>query len=207
MFRVCLFVSAFTLASAAAAADLPKNISAEDRADFLTELKLAYAADRSAVLVKVEEAKTLAQFKATEKEGKKKLADAEAELARMDKDPLAWAVPKKGSISTIGAKPPKGRIGYLNAGGVWTYTVAEATADGAVIDGLFKVGTDTDTARYLVASKIDVPKTKGKLPPEVKLPGLWYVAGTADVKGKPVPVLYRFALKAEDITAKKPDKK
>lgn len=190
------FVLLAVSVATAADADLPKDISAEDREAVIRNLRTVYSAEHDKWAAQAEDAKTLMKFKATEKEGKQKLAKAEAELARLAKEPASWTIPKS-PIVLFGDVPARtGRIGHLNNGG-WMFVVSEVLPNGVLVDAMLKEGAKVSTARYFIASPVEVPK-KGKNP-EIRFPGLWYVAGTAEIKGKVVPVLYRFEVKKADI--------
>jgi hypothetical protein len=189
-----------------AAADLPKDIDPEARAAFIKKLQKVYVAERDKWKAKVEEAEALAKFPATAAEGKKMLAAAKERLAIIEKNPTEWTIPNS-PLVLFGDVPAKqGLIGYLNVGG-WELIASEVLAEGVLVEGAMKNGDRVKLAHYLIASPFEVPKAKGKKPPAVTLPGLWYVAGSVDVKGKAVPVLYRFELKAEDLKGEKPEKK
>lgn len=203
MLRACLL--AFPLLAAAVsarAADLPKDISPDARAEFLAQLKGNYAKARGDLLAEIEDARTLAKFKATEAEGKKKLALADMRLAQLEKSPLNAAGKLLGHI---GESPKAGTVGTVAAG---EFLATATSAEGVLVTGLL-AGDDKIVVQYLIASPLKLPKPAGKKDPPVSMNGIWYVAGTTEVKGKAVPVLYRFAdlSKAETADIKAAEKK
>ncbi len=194
--RAVLACALFALAGRdARAADLPKDISEDARAAVVKKWQANYTAARAKLMAQADEAETLAKLPATAAEGKRKLADAKALLARIDKDHTAVPVPV---TFIINERPVKeGVIGIVEAGEF----VGSMTADGVLVEGVLV--NDKRVVRYLIASPFPLPKPKAKKDPPVSLAGAWYIAGTTEMKGKAVPVLYRFEIKKTDIPSEK----
>lgn len=200
MLRTLSAALALCIASTCTAADLPKNISTIARAEWVKKWQPTYAAEREKRQARVEEGRTLAKFAATKKEGEALLIEATAALKDFEARP--WIAPGA-PIEVIGEKEP-------TAGAVCgfavlrdEFAVGEVLPEGVLVECVVPRKGKVTIARYLIASPIELPKKKDAT---MKLPGMWYCAGTADVKGKTVPVLYRFELSKDDFPPVKPDK-
>ncbi len=180
------------LAPSVLAADFPQDMTPDARAAFLKKWQTAYATERDKWTAQADEARSLLKFKATEKEGKAKLAEATAALASLEKEPGLFV----GSpAQNAGEKEPLvGEVCNLRVVNN-EFAVAETIDGRTLVECVIPRNGKAAVTRYLIASPIDVPKKKdGK----IGLPGMWYCAGTTEVKGKTVPVLYRLELKKDD---------
>jgi hypothetical protein len=205
MLRLSLLGPTLLFTSAALAADLPKDITPEAKAAIIKKCKSLRDDDREKWTKEAEDAQTLIKFAGTAAEGKKKLAQAKSILAGIEKFPQSYA----NRLAVEFVEPPlaAGSIGRLRADRN-EFAVIETSDDGVAVECVLSDGgnsTGKKILRYFIASPLKVPKGKGKKDPIVSLPGLWYVAGTTEVKGKTVPVLYRFELTKEDFE-EKPEK-
>lgn len=200
MLRVFVLSSLFLLPSVALAAELPRNITPEDRAAFIRKAAAAHAKAVEDWKAKAEDAKAQMKFPATAKEGKANLAKAEAALANLARAPQQVS----GTLLVVIGENPKlkaGDIGIISPLGEY---VATKTDDGTLVDGLINPKDEKLPTRFLIASPFEIPKAvKGKKNPPLTFTGLWYVAGFVEKNGKKVPVIYNLDIKKEEITSDK----
>lgn len=197
MFRACLFACTLVLTSVATAADpLPKDISAEARAEWLKKWQEGHTKRADEIKKKIEDANTLLKLPTTEAEGKKKLAEAKAEQKRLGA--AGWYYPGHPFPSILAKAARPGDVVLIPGGNL--FQLGEDLKEGGVIaEAILPEDKDTATlTRYLVASPVKLGKPVGKKQPAVDLTHLWYWAGSVDYKGKSIPVLYRFEIKKED---------
>lgn len=200
MFRFSISLALLAACCLAHAADLPKDISKERRDAFIKRHADSLATERPKLLTQIEDAKTLAKFAATEKEGKKKLAEAANRLATIEREP--WRIR---GVAVIGEakRLTQGDIGIISPLGRY---IGEKTEDGVVIDGILDTGTPKTTVKLLIASPFEIPKpvqpkSKKDKPDytfEISRSRLWYVAGFVNRNGKQMPVLYELKINPEE---------
>jgi hypothetical protein len=198
---LAVLLLAATSAATAAEPELPKDMTAEARAEFLKDLRERYHKQRERFEGYASEGRDKMKFKATEAEGKKILTVAERDLKSLAKTPMQVA-----DVQRFGLQTKTGSLGTVLAG---EFLATEIRKDGVVVVGLLAADMKTK-AQFFVASPLKLTKPAGKKDPPVSFTGYWYAAGEIEVSGKPTPVLYQFAplTKAElDLIKMPPDKK
>lgn len=198
MRAACAALALAATAALCGAADVPPDITPEGRADALKEFRKLYEAEAGRWRAEAEDARTLTKFPATENEGINRLAVASKKLADLEREP--WRHVPELPVHPASHEDAKGGDIVFVPPGEY---VGEKVAGGVLVEGLVGSGRERRIVRLLVASPLKLPEAKGKRFPPVTLPGLWYFAGTHEVGGKRVIVLYRFEVKKADLGPKK----
>lgn len=187
-------LAAILLGSAALAADpLPKDISPDDRAEFIKAWRIAFLKHRDLWQQKHDDAVTLAKFAASKKEGEKQLTEAKTALKNLELKP--WAVADSPARFIQNKEAAAGQVVIIQPA-LHKFAIAEEREDGTLVETVTGAPEKPVIHRYLIATLGTVPK--GKKAADVELPGLWYWAGNADIKGRSTPILYRFEIKPAD---------
>lgn len=184
----CVLLAVFVPIRAADDEKLPPDISPDDRAAWVKEWRADYLKYREQFQKKIAEGKQLAKFATTAADGRKLIAEGEIGLDRLDKQPTYYCGRVKSIINAVEG----GDILSVNAGEY----IASAAEKGVLVSGVIVNGGEKRLLKLLVASPMKLPKGKKESP--IALPGLWYVAGSIEIKGESVPVLYRFEVKKDD---------
>lgn len=195
MIRSALVAVLFLVTSLVSAADLPKDIGAEARAVWVKKWQPTYAAERDRLKKEIQEAEPLVKFPTTATAAKAKIAACKELLDVIQRRP--WSVKDAPVDKFKGDAGSTGDIGLLPQG---EYVAVAVLPEGTHVEALSEFAGEKVILRYLVASPL--PK-KVKKDSQISLPGMWYVAGTAEVKGKTATVVYKFELKKEDYPAEK----
>lgn len=178
-----------------AAPDLPKDIDAKSRAVWVKKWQPAYVAERDRLNKEIDGAEPLLKFATTAQEARMVIAAARDQLDQIRRQP--WLVKGAPLDKFKGDAGSAGDIRVLPQG---EYVAVAVLPEGTYVEALTEFAGEKVILRYLVASPL--PK-KAKKDTQIALPGMWYVAGTTEVKGKTVAVIYKFDLKKDDFPPEK----
>jgi hypothetical protein len=204
--RTALFPPLLLLSiSPALAADEPKPLPEEKRAEIVAKWRKDHDAAVEKAKAQIEEGKVLLTNPDTAQVGKERVSQGTDTLAALKRNPLGMI------RQSLVRNTKDGALGRLpfDVG-----TVVRTDATSTVVDIAYKewFNPNGDRVTHLTPVTVrfalvpPVPKAKAKSP--LKLDGIWLMDGSVVIDDKPVPVLKRVEFKKDEMPSDKtPPKK